>query len=70
MNEVQRRIAALEDKGWSLAAIADELGAHRNTINAWKAGRAQPRPEKPTLEALDRLLKRARIPKKKRYVVE
>ena len=67
MNEVQVRIAELEDKGWTLASIADELEAHRNTVGMWKAGTRYPRPEKPVLHALDHLLSKKRIPKKKRY---
>jgi hypothetical protein len=70
MNEVQAKIAQLQEKGWTLAAIADsnELGGvHRNTIGMWKAGTRYPRLDKPILDALDRLLKRNRIPKKKRY---
>jgi hypothetical protein len=70
MNEIQDKIAQLQDKGWTLAAIADsdELGGvHRNTVGMWKAGTRYPRPDKPILDALDHLLKRNRIPKKKRY---
>ncbi len=69
MNEIQKRIADLEAKGWTLVAIADsdELGTHRNTVRMWKAGTRYPRPDKPILDALDHLLKRNRIPKKKRY---
>lgn len=67
MNEVQERIARLEDKKWTLAAVADELKAHRNTVGMWKAGTRYPRPDKPVLDSLDHLLKRNRIPKMKRY---
>ena len=67
MNEVQIRIAQLESKKWSLAAIATELNAHRNTIGFWKAGIRYPRPDKPILDALDKLLKQNRVPKLKRY---
>ena len=67
MNEIQTRIAQLEAKKWSLAAIADELKAHRNTVGSWKAGIRYPRPDKPILDALDHLLQRNRKPKMKRY---
>ena len=69
MNEVQTRIAKLEKRGWSLVAIADadELKVHRNTIGMWKAGTRYPRPDTPIIDALDHLLTRNRIPKKKRY---
>lgn len=69
LNAVQILIAQLEEKGWSLVAIADsdDLKVHRNTVGMWKAGTRYPRPDKPILDALDHLLKRNRIPKKKRY---
>jgi transcriptional regulator with XRE-family HTH domain len=66
-NDVQARIAQLQEKGWTLAALADELGVTPNAVEKWKAGDRYPRLEKPVLDALDQLLKRKRIPKKKRY---
>jgi hypothetical protein len=69
LNEVQSLIAQLEEKRWTIAAIADsdELKVHRNTVGMWKAGTRYPRPDQPVLDALQRLLKRNRIPKMKRY---
>ncbi len=69
LNAVQAIIAHLEEKGWTLTAIADsdELKVHRNTVRMWKAGTRYPRPDTPVLDALNRLVKRNRIPKKKRY---
>jgi hypothetical protein len=69
LNAIQAIIAQLEEKGWTLAAIADsdELKTHHNTVGMWKAGSRYPRPDTPVLDALNRLLKRNRIPKKKRY---
>jgi transcriptional regulator with XRE-family HTH domain len=67
MNEVQDRIAQLEEKGWTLAAIADGLEVTTNAVEKWKAGDRYPRLEKPVLDALDQLLKRRRIPKRRRY---
>ena len=67
MNGVQLRIVCLQKLGWTLAAIADELGVTPNAAEKWKAGDRTPRPEKPIIDALDRLLKRKRIPKKRRY---
>lgn len=69
LNAVQILIAELEEKGWSLVAIADsdDLKVHRNTVGMWKAGIRYPRPDQPVLDALNRLLKRNRIPKMKRY---
>jgi len=65
MNEVQTRIAALQEKGWTLTAIADEVGLTVNAIEKWKAGVHSP--QKATLAFLDQLLARKRIPKKRRY---
>ena len=69
LNEVQMLIAQLEAKRWTLAAIADskELGVHRNTVGGWKNGTKYPRPDTPIIDALNRLLKVNRIPKKRRY---
>jgi transcriptional regulator with XRE-family HTH domain len=66
-NDVQARIAQLQEKGWTLAALADELGVTPNAMEKWKAGDRYPHLEKPVLDALDRLAKLRRIPKKKRY---
>jgi transcriptional regulator with XRE-family HTH domain len=67
VNEVQTLIAQLQDNGWTLAALADELGVTVNAVEKWKAGDRYPQLEKPVIDALNRLLKRNRIPKKKRY---
>jgi len=69
LNEVQSLIAQLEEKHWTIVAIADSDGlkVHRNTVGMWKAGKRYPRPDQPVLDALQRLLKRNRIPKMKRY---
>ena len=66
MNEVQENIAELQRKGWTLAAIADEVGVTWFTAQRWKDGRQYPNTPKPVLAALDALLKRKRIPKKRR----
>ena len=67
MNEVQARLVILQEKGWTLASIADELKVSHNTLEKWKAGDRYPHLEKPVLDSLDRITKRKRIPKKKRY---
>jgi lambda repressor-like predicted transcriptional regulator len=69
LNAVQIMIAQLEEKGWTLASIADsdELRVHRNTVGGWKAGTRYPKPDTPIIDALNRLLKRNRVPKKRRY---
>lgn len=67
VNDVQEKIAGLEQKGWTLAAIADELGVSYNAVQKWKAGDRHPTNIKPVLTVLDVLSKRRRIPKRRRH---
>jgi lambda repressor-like predicted transcriptional regulator len=67
MNDVQRKLAQLQEKGWTLAALADELGVTVNAVEKWKAGDRYPSNAKLVLTALDGLSKRRHIPKKRRY---
>ena len=67
MNDMQEKIAALEEKGWSLRAIADEIETHWTTVARWKAGSQYPDHAHLVLMALDGLLARKRIPKRRRY---
>ena len=67
MSEVQDRIAELQEKGWTLASLADELGVTVNAVEKWKAGDRKPNNVKAVLVLLDQLAKRKRIPKKRRY---
>ena len=38
MNEIQGRLLALKEKGWTMAAIADELGVSNMTVFTWQKG--------------------------------
>ena len=67
MNGVQLSLTNLRIKGWTLAAIADELEVTKNAVEKWNAGDRTPANRKSTLEHLDRLLLRRRIPKQRRY---
>lgn len=67
MNEIQAKIAQLEEKGWTLASIADELEVTPDTVENWRANRRNATNAKGMLIMLDNLLKKKRIPKKKRY---
>jgi ribosome-binding protein aMBF1 (putative translation factor) len=68
MNEiVQAKIAQLQSKGWTLAALADELDVTPNAVEKWKSGDRSPSNTKAVLTLLDQLAKRKRIPKKRRY---
>jgi transcriptional regulator with XRE-family HTH domain len=68
MNEIQKRISELQNKGWTLAALADELGVAHNTVEKWKAGHRQPANAKAVYTMMDKIACRKRIPKKKRYL--
>jgi len=67
MNTVQEKIAELQEKGWTLAALADELDVTVNAVEKWKAGDRQPSNSKAILMLLNQLIRRKRIPKKRRY---
>jgi hypothetical protein len=69
MNEIQTKLAQLQEKGWTLAAIADELEITVNALDKWKAGDRFPNNAKAIFILIDQLLERKRIPKMKRYVV-
>ena len=67
MNEIPEYIAALQHKGWTLAAIADEVGVTRNAVEKWKAGERYPANSKATIAVLVGLGRRRKVPKKRRY---
>jgi len=66
-NPIQIKLASLQEKGWTLAALADELDQKVNTLEKWKAGQRNPANGKSVLTMLEQLQKRKRIPKKRRY---
>jgi transcriptional regulator with XRE-family HTH domain len=66
-SEIQSKIAELLGKGWTLAAIADELGVTSDTVELWNAGKRNPTNAKGVLLMLNKILKKKRIPKQKRY---
>ena len=66
--EILTKITQLMEKGWTLAAIADELGVTSDTVELWKAGKRNPTNAKGILLMLDKILDKKRIPKKRRYV--
>ncbi len=67
-NPIQIKLAILQKKKWTLAALADELEQTVNTLEKWKAGQRNPANEKAVLAMLDRIDKIKRIPKQRRYV--
>ena len=66
MNDVQEMLAELQDKRWTLAAIADELGITVGAVEKWKSGDRYPGASKLVLTGLNAILKR-RPPKQRRY---
>ena len=67
INDVQQTFVALRDRGWTLAAIADEVGVSRRTVYRWLSGESYPQRAKAVMVALDHLMKGRGIPKR-RYV--
>jgi transcriptional regulator with XRE-family HTH domain len=67
MHFIQVKLMGLQQRGWSLAALADELRMTVNTIEKWKAGSSKPRYRTKIYNLLDQIEKRKRIPKKRRY---
>ena len=67
MDDVRRTVTELIDRGWTLAALADELGVTAQTVMRWKAGSNYPANARPVVMALEGLTKRRSIPKRKRY---
>jgi transcriptional regulator with XRE-family HTH domain len=66
-SDIQSKIAQLGEKGWTLAAIADELGVTSDTVELWRAGKRNPTNAKGVLLMLSKVLTKKRVPKKKRY---
>jgi len=66
-NPIQLKLASLQRKGWTLAALADELKLTVNTLEKWKAGNRNPANEQAVLALLSHLEQRKRIPKQRRY---
>jgi IS30 family transposase len=67
MNEVQDVLRRLKENGWTLAAIADEVGVHYNTVQRWDGGTRVAANSRAVVHELERLLMRRRVPKRKRY---
>ena len=67
MAEVQDLITELRAKGWTVAAIADELGVDYRSVIRWQTGQRSPSNVVGVRAVLSGLLQRRRIPKRKRY---
>ena len=67
MNEIQERIEALQGKGWTAAAIADELGVTADALAKWKTGDRYPSNAKGVFAILDGLSQHSPPPKRRRH---
>jgi phosphoribosylaminoimidazole synthetase len=67
MDDIQRMIEELMGRGWTIAAISDELGVSRDTVSRWRSGTHPPQSPRLVILGMERLLRRRRIPKRKRY---
>ena len=65
MNDIQEKLAELQGDGWTLAAIADEVGASISAVEKWKSGERYPGMPKSILIALDSLGKRKPTPRRR-----
>ena len=66
MNDIRSALLELQKNGWTSAAIADELGVSPITIFRWQKGMRDPDNLKSVLYLLESLLKRKRVPKRRR----
>lgn len=62
MNEIQRKLAELTGKGWTLVAIADDIGEMWLTVYRWQVGKTHPDNSESVMSALNDLLTRKNIP--------
>jgi hypothetical protein len=60
-------IEELQRRGWTIAAIADEVGVSWETVSRWRAGKHPPQNPKLVELGLGRLLSLRRVPKRRRY---
>jgi hypothetical protein len=66
MEEIRQKITKLREQGWTLSAIAEELGVNRETAYGWVARGHSPANIKLVSVALDALFDK-QPPKKRRY---
>jgi orotate phosphoribosyltransferase-like protein len=66
MNDVQNKLLELKDRGWTMAAIADELEVSHMSVFRWQKEMRKADNSRSVLYLLDTLMKRKRIPKQRR----
>jgi len=67
MNDIQEKLELLQSKGWTVAAIADELGVGWSAVNRWRSGDRYPQNAKGVIALMDGMLHQKRVPKRRRY---
>ena len=67
MDDVREMIGQLRAKGWTLAAMADELEVDAYSMLRWETGQRSPANAAGVKTMLRQLMARRRIPKRKRY---
>jgi len=67
-DEVQTKLAELQQKGWTLANIGRMIGQAKRTVESWNQGKRSPANLQSVLASLDKLDKIKRIPKKRIYL--
>ena len=63
MNEIQQKLADLTGKGWTLVAVADEIGEMWLTVYRWQTGKTYPDAAQSVMSRLNDLTGRKIIPK-------
>ena len=66
IDDVQNKLLELKDRGWTMAAIADELDVSHMAVFRWQKGMRKAENSRSVLHMLDTLMKRKRIPKRRR----
>ena len=66
MYDVQAKLLELKDRGWTMAAVADELDVSHMSVFRWQKGIRKADNARSVLHMLDTLMKRKRIPKRRR----
>ena len=69
-NGIQTRLLELKDKGWTMAAISDELGVSYMTVYRWQKGMRNAENALSVLHMLDTLMERRKVPKRRRVGVQ
>ena len=65
MSAVQQQLLDLQARGWTTPAIARAIGMSASAVEKWRGGDRSPRAHKLLTAALEDLLRRKRIPKRR-----